>query len=175
MEKIIFGNGCFWCTEAIFQELKGVINVQPGYSGGRIKKPTYKQVCSGKTGHAEVIQITFDPTQINFEVLLNIFFITHDPTTLNRQGNDIGTQYRSVIFYQNNYQKELAKKIKKEINESSEWENPIVTEIAPLEKYYPAENYHKDYYKLNGNLPYCSFVIKPKIEKFRKKFKKMLK
>jgi peptide-methionine (S)-S-oxide reductase len=170
-----FGNGCFWCTEAIFSELKGVLKVTSGYSGGTTKNPTYKEVCTGLTGHAECLQIVYDPTVISYEELLEVFWKTHDPTTLNRQGNDVGTQYRSVIFYHNEQQKALAEKYKKELNEARVFPNPVVTEIVPMKVFYPAENYHQEYYKLNGHEPYCQFVIRPKIEKFRKVFKNKLK
>lgn len=170
-----FGNGCFWCTEAIFSELKGVLKVTSGYSGGTTKNPTYKEVCTGLTGHAECLQIVYDPTVISYEELLEVFWKTHDPTTLNRQGNDVGTQYRSVIFYHNEQQKALAEKYKKELNEARVFPNPVVTEIVPMKVFYPAENYHQEYYKLNGHEPYCQFVIRPKIEKFRKVFKDKLK
>ena len=170
MEKATFGNGCFWCTEAIFQNLKGVVKVESGYTGGKVKKPTYKEVCSGLTGHAEVIQITFDSKVISFEELLEVFWNTHDPTTLNRQGNDVGTQYRSAVFYHNDEQRELAEKYKVQLDQSDAWSDPIVTEISSIELYYPAEDYHQNYFKLNGNQPYCSFVIRPKVEKFLKKY-----
>ncbi|HYG37034.1 MAG TPA: peptide-methionine (S)-S-oxide reductase MsrA [Cytophagales bacterium] len=175
MEKATFGNGCFWCTEAIFQDLKGVESVVSGYSGGHTENPTYKEVCNGTTGHAEVLQITYDPSVITFDELLEIFWETHDPTTLNRQGNDIGTQYRSAIFYHNNEQKELAQKYKKKLDESGAFPRPIVTEITPFTIFYKAENYHQNYYNLNGSEPYCSMVIRPKVEKFRKVFKDKLK
>ncbi|MEQ6120153.1 peptide-methionine (S)-S-oxide reductase MsrA [Reichenbachiella sp. MALMAid0571] len=171
MEKATFGNGCFWCTEAIFQNLRGVERVESGYTGGKVEKPTYKEVCSGLTGHAEVIQITFDPEVISFEELLEVFWNTHDPTTLNRQGNDVGTQYRSAIFYHNDEQKELAEKYKEQLDQSGAWSNPIVTEVSPMEAFYPAEDYHQNYFNLNGNQPYCSFVIRPKVEKFLKKYR----
>lgn len=175
MEKATFGNGCFWCTEAIFQDLKGVESVVSGYSGGHTENPTYKEVCNGTTGHAEVLQITYDPSVITFDELLEIFWETHDPTTPNRQGNDIGTQYRSAIFYHNNEQKELAQKYKKKLDESGAFPRPIVTEITPFTIFYKAENYHQNYYNLNGSEPYCSMVIRPKVEKFRKVFKDKLK
>jgi peptide-methionine (S)-S-oxide reductase len=170
-----FGAGCFWCVEAIFQNLKGVVSVTSGYAGGFTENPDYKTVCSGATGHAEVAQIIFTPSEISFEELLEVFWKTHDPTTLNRQGNDSGTQYRSAIFYHNENQKLLAEKYKKALNESGAWENPIVTEISPLTKFYKAENYHQDYYNQNSNQPYCQYVIQPKLEKFRKVFKDKLK
>lgn len=175
-EMATFGTGCFWCTEAIFKELTGVISVTPGYSGGHTVNPTYKEVCSGETGHAECTQIVFDPTEISYDELLEVFFRVHDPTSLNRQGGDIGTQYRSVIFYHNDEQKRLAEKYKIELGRSGAWDQPIVTQIAPMEKFYPAENYHHDYYEYNKDKnPYCSVVIRPKLEKFRKVFMGKLK
>jgi peptide-methionine (S)-S-oxide reductase len=174
MEKATFGAGCFWCVEAVFQELKGVKTVYSGYSGGKIDNPTYKEVCSGRTGHAEVIQITYDPSQITFAELLEVFWKTHDPTTLNRQGADEGTQYRSVIFYHTPEQKALAEKYKKELNESKAFENPVVTEISPFSKFFEAEDYHQNYFAQNGGQPYCQIVIKPKLDKFRKVFKDKL-
>ncbi|ATL49978.1 peptide-methionine (S)-S-oxide reductase [Chitinophaga caeni] len=170
-----FGNGCFWCSEAIFQSLEGVLKVESGYSGGTVPDPTYKEVCTGTTGHAEVIQITYDPTKISYDDLLAAFWESHDPTTLNRQGNDVGTQYRSVVFYHDDEQKEKAEYYKKKLDESGAYKDPIVTEIAPFSKFYKAENYHQDYYNLNGSQPYCHYVIKPKLEKFRKVFKDKLK
>ncbi|MDQ3050980.1 MAG: peptide-methionine (S)-S-oxide reductase MsrA [Bacteroidota bacterium] len=170
-----FGNGCFWCTEAVFESLNGVISAVSGYSGGDTENPDYKQVCSGQSGHAEVVQIVFDPAQITYEELLEAFWASHDPTTLNRQGNDVGTQYRSVIFYHNEIQKKSAEQLKKELNEKNVFPNPIVTEISPAVKFYAAENYHQQYFELNGNEPYCTFVIKPKLEKFRKVFKEKVK
>ncbi len=171
-----FGTGCFWCTEAIFKELNGVISVMPGYSGGHTVNPTYKEVCSGETGHAECTQIVYDPSKISYDELLEVFWQVHDPTTLNRQGADVGTQYRSVIFYHNDEQKRLAEKYKTELDRSGAFDKPIVTEITPLEKFYPAENYHHDYYEYNKDKnPYCSIVIRPKLEKFRKVFKEKLK
>ncbi len=170
-----FGNGCFWCTEAVFESLNGVISAVSGYSGGVTENPDYKQVCSGQSGHAEVVQIVFDPSQITFEELLEAFWASHDPTTLNRQGNDVGTQYRSVIFYHNDDQKKSAEQLKQELNDKKVFPNPIVTEISPAVKFYVAENYHQQYFELNGNEPYCTFVIKPKLEKFRKVFKDKVK
>lgn len=170
-----FGSGCFWCSEAIFERVKGVTSVTSGYTGGSIPNPTYEAVCSGKTGHAEVIQITYDPKIISFDELLEIFWKTHDPTTLNRQGADVGTQYRSVIFYNDDDQKKKAENYKLELNKAGIWRDPIVTEISPLKKFYPAEKYHQDYYEQNPNQGYCSFVITPKIEKFEKVFKDKLK
>lgn len=170
-----FGSGCFWCTEAIFLDVKGVLKVESGYSGGTVKNPTYKQVCTGTTGHAEVIQLTYDPAVISFEELLEIFWHTHDPTTLNRQGNDVGPQYRSVIFYHDEEQRDLAEHYKKRLIEEKVYDNPVVTEITPFEEFYVAEDYHQNYYALNGNAPYCTFVIQPKLEKFRKVFAEKLK
>ena len=174
-ETATFGNGCFWCTEAIFKSLKGVEKVESGYSGGKIKNPTYKEVCSGMTGHAEVIQITFDPSVITFEELLEVFWETHDPTTLNRQGADVGTQYRSAIFYHSPEQKEAAEKYKAALNKENVYNKPVVTEITPFEAFYKAENYHQDYYANNSTQGYCQMVIVPKLEKFRKVFKDKLK
>jgi peptide-methionine (S)-S-oxide reductase len=170
-----FGSGCFWCTEAIFERLNGVVKVESGYSGGKVKNPTYEEVCTGTTGHAEVTQITYDPSIISFDELLEVFWKTHDPTTLNRQGNDVGTQYRSVIFYHNEEQKELAENYKAELDKSGVWDNPIVTEISPFTNFYSAEKYHQDYYNNNPNQGYCTFVITPKVEKFEKVFKDKLK
>jgi peptide-methionine (S)-S-oxide reductase len=174
-EKATFGSGCFWCTEAVFERLNGVNKVVSGYAGGTVENPTYEQVCSGKTGHAEVTQITYDPKVITYDELLEVFWKTHDPTTLNRQGNDVGTQYRSVIFYHNEEQRRLAEKYKEELNKSGAWDKPIVTEISPFTNFYPAENYHQNYYDNNPAQPYCSFVISPKVEKFEKVFKDKLK
>lgn len=175
LQLATFGSGCFWCTEAIFLDVKGIEKVESGYSGGEVKNPTYKEVCSGLTGHAEVIQVTYNPVVISYKELLEIFWQTHDPTTLNRQGNDVGTQYRSVIFHHNNEQKELAETYKKKLDESGAFDNPIVTEISPYVTFYKAEDYHQNYYNLNTNAPYCSFVIKPKVEKFKKVFGEKLK
>ncbi|HRN57924.1 MAG TPA: peptide-methionine (S)-S-oxide reductase MsrA [Agriterribacter sp.] len=168
-------NGCFWCTEAVFQQLNGVTKVTSGYSGGHVANPTYEQVCAKHTGHAEALQIVYDPTVISFDELLEVFWKTHDPTTLNRQGNDIGPQYRSVIFYHNNTQKEKAEAYKAELDKSGAWHNPIVTAIEPFKNFYPAEDYHQNYYRLNGRAPYCQYVIRPKLEKFEKIFKDKLK
>jgi peptide-methionine (S)-S-oxide reductase len=170
-----FGTGCFWCTEAIFQGLDGVMKVTSGYSGGHVDNPTYKQVCEGNTGHAEVIQIVYDPSKITYDELLEAFWQSHDPTTLNRQGNDIGPQYRSVIFYHNDEQREKAEKYKSELDKSKAFDKPIVTEISPFSRFYVAENYHQDYYDNNGSQPYCYYVIRPKLEKFNKVFKDKLK
>lgn len=169
-----FGNGCFWCTEAIFQQVNGVEKVVSGYAGGKVKNPTYKEVCSGLTGHAEVIQITYDPSKITYAELLEIFWQTHDPTTLNRQGADVGTQYRSVIFYHTDDQRDLATSYKQKLNQAGAFPNPIVTEISPAPVFYPAENYHQNYFNLNGDAPYCAYVIQPKLDKFKKVFKDKL-
>jgi peptide-methionine (S)-S-oxide reductase len=174
-ETATFGGGCFWCTEAIFKSLKGVETVESGYSGGKLKNPTYKEVCSGLTGHAEVIQITFDPSVIGFKELLEVFWETHDPTTINQQGADRGTQYRSVIFYHSPQQKETAEKYKAELNKENVFGKPVVTEITAFEKFYKAENYHQDYYANNSTQGYCQMVIVPKLQKFRKIFKDKLK
>lgn len=169
-----FGAGCFWCVEAIFSELKGVLQVMSGYSGGHIKNPAYKEVCNGNTGHAEVCRIIYDPKIISFETLLSVFWQTHDPTTPNRQGNDIGSQYRSVIFYHDETQKMLAEKYLTELNHSGAFANPVITEITAFEAFYPAEDYHQQYFAINGDEPYCRMVVKPKVEKFRKVFKDKL-
>jgi peptide-methionine (S)-S-oxide reductase len=170
-----FGAGCYWCTEAQFQQLKGVEKVESGFSGGHVLNPTYKQVCNGTTGHAEVCNITYDPAVISFDELLAAFWTCHDPTTLNRQGNDIGTQYRSVIFYHNEEQKIKAEAYKKKLNEEKAWDKPVVTEIAAFDKFYKAEDYHQNYYNENGEQPYCHFVIGPKVDKFKIVFKDKLK
>jgi len=174
-EKITFGNGCFWCTEAIFQQVKGVVKSTSGYSGGHVENPTYEQVCEKNTGHAEVIQIEYNPAEVTVDELLEVFWQTHDPTTLNRQGNDVGPQYRSVVFYHNDKQKERAEFFKKKLDQSGAYDNPIVTTIEPFTNFYVAENYHQDYYNRNGNQPYCYFVIRPKMEKFEKAFKDKMK
>lgn len=170
-----FGAGCFWCTEAVFLNVKGVSKVVSGYANGKVKNPTYREVCTGETGHAEVTQISFDPTQITFEELLEVFWNTHDPTTLNRQGNDEGTQYRSGVFYHNDEQKKVAEGYKKQLEASHVFKSPIVTEISPLTSFYPAEDYHQNYYALNGSQPYCQYVVRPKVEKFKKQFATKLK
>jgi len=175
METATFGAGCFWCVEAVFQELEGVQKVISGYEGGQVVNPTYKQVCTGTTGHAEVIQVKYDPSKISYEELLAAFWQSHDPTTLNRQGNDMGTQYRSAVFYHNEEQRKLAEKYKAELDKSGAWSNPIVTEIVPAATFYEAEDYHQNYYNLNGDQPYCAYVIRPKLDKFRKVFKEKLK
>ena len=167
-EIATLGGGCFWCVEAVFQRLEGVISVKPGYAGGNVKNPTYKQICTGKTGHAEVAKIEFDPSMITYSQSLNVFWQSHDPTTLNRQGNDVGTQYRSVIFFHNESQEEIAKKSKVDADKSGYWDNEIVTEITLINNYYDAEDYHDNYYNNNPNQPYCLFVIKPKLDKLEK-------
>jgi peptide-methionine (S)-S-oxide reductase len=170
-----FGTGCFWCTEAIFQQLEGVEKVTSGYSGGTVPNPTYEQVCSKTTGHAECLNIMYDPKKITFDELLEIFWQTHDPTTLNRQGADVGTQYRSVVFYHNEAQRAKTEKYKAELDKSGAFDNPIVTSLEPFTIFYPAENYHQNYYNSNGSQGYCQFVIRPKVEKFEKVFKSKLK
>lgn len=170
LEIATFGAGCFWCVEAIFKSLKGVESVVSGYSGGDVENPTYEAVCTGTTGHAEVCQIHYDPRVITYGELLTVFWQSHDPTTLNRQGPDVGTQYRSVIFYHNEQQKELAEKQMNELDESGQWNHPIVTEISPYRNFYQAEDYHQNYYRQHANNPYSSIVIKPKIEKLKKQF-----
>ncbi len=175
MEIAIFGGGCFWCTEAVFQELRGVISVMPGYAGGHKENPTYEEVCSGKTGHAEVIKIEYDSEYIKYKDLLTVFFATHDPTSVNRQGNDVGTQYRSIIFYTTDEQKRRAEEFIKKLNESTSEGRAIVTEIRPLVKFYEAEDYHREYYLKNASEPYCQVVINPKLEKLQKEFAKLLK
>jgi len=175
IESAIFGSGCFWCTEAVFDNLKGVQSVKPGYAGGTVAEPTYEAVCSGTTGHAEAAKIDFDPGQISYAELLNVFFATHDPTTLNRQGNDIGSQYRSIILYASAEQKRAAEQAIKELTADKTFDKPIVTEVKPLDKFYEAEAYHHQYYKNNFNQPYCQFVISPKLAKLRQKFSNKLK
>ena len=176
IDTATFGTGCFWCTEAIFEQLNGVVKVTSGYSGGAVEKPTYKQVCTGETGHAECVQILYEPEKISFDELLEVFWQVHDPTTLNRQGADEGTQYRSAIFYHNAAQKEKAEKYKKELNDSGAFSKPIVTEISPASRFYAAEDYHQEYYANNKNTnPYCAVVIRPKLEKFQKVFGKKIK
>ena len=169
-EIATLANGCFWCTEAIFKRLKGVISVNSGYSGGRVENPTYEQVCEGSTGHAESLQIEFDPTIISFDKILDVFWHTHDPTTLNRQGNDVGTQYRSAIFYHNDKQKQEAIKSKEALEKQRYYKDPIITEITKFSNFYKAENYHKDYYDRNKEYPYCRFIIDPKIKKLMEKY-----
>lgn len=174
-EVATLGGGCFWCTEAVFDDLKGVSSVESGYSGGRVENPTYAQVCSGTTGHAEVIQITFDPQVVSFKQILEVFFTVHDPTTLNRQGADVGTQYRSVIFYHDEEQRCVAEQLIKALDAQHVWNAPIVTELAPFEKFYVAEDYHQEYFRLNGSQPYCRMVVAPKVAKFREHYREQLK
>jgi peptide-methionine (S)-S-oxide reductase len=175
IEKAVFGGGCFWCTEAVFKSLEGVLLVKPGYAGGTVPNPTYLQVVSGKTGHAEVIYIEYDPNKISYKDLLTVFFASHDPTTVDRQGNDVGTQYRSAIFYTTEAQKLEAEKFVAEINVSNQRGAPIVTEIVSLDKFYEAETYHHDYYANNQNAPYCQIVINPKLDKIKVQFSHLLK
>ncbi len=170
-----FGNGCFWCTEAVFKRLKGVLSVKPGYSGGTVENPSYDQVCGGTTGHAESIQIEFDPSIISYETLLDVFWHTHDPTTINRQGNDIGPQYRSAVFYHDDKQKEKALKSKEKLEKQDAYRDPIVTEVTPFTNFYEAESYHKDYYEKNKDYPYCRFVIDPKLKKLLEKYSTQVK
>jgi peptide-methionine (S)-S-oxide reductase len=174
-EVVTLGGGCFWCTEAIFDELKGVEQVESGYSGGSVPNPSYRQVCTGTTGHAEVNQITFDPTVISLKDLLEIFFTVHDPTTLNRQGPDVGTQYRSVIFYRSPEQKAVAEQVINSLESAKLWSGPFVTEVVPFKAFYIAEDYHQEYFKLNGQQPYCRMVIAPKVAKFRHQYQEKLK
>jgi len=174
-QSAVFGGGCFWCTEVVFERLKGVVSVLPGYAGGRRPNPSYEQVCTGATGHAEVVKVEFDPEQISFRDLLTAFFATHDPTTLNRQGNDVGTQYRSVILYADEEQKREVEAFLRELQASGQFQQPIVTELKPLEAFYEAEPYHQQYYQRNPSAPYCQFVITPKMGKFRKHLSSLLK
>lgn len=175
LKTATFGAGCFWCTEAVFLNLNGVTKVVSGYSGGKVKNPTYREVCSGLTGHAEVTQITYDPKMVSYADLLEVFWNTHDPTTLNKQGADEGTQYRSAVFYANDEEKKIAEDYKKQLDASHVFKNPIVTEISPLVNFYPAEDYHQNYYALNPNQGYCQYVIRPKVDKFKKQFASKLK
>ena len=175
LELATLGNGCFWCTEAIFEQLEGVSKVESGYAGGTVKNPSYKEVCTGNTGHAEVIRLTYDPKVISFREILDVFFYTHDPTTLNRQGADVGTQYRSVIFYHNDSQKAEAESMIDALEKEKVFDSKIVTEVTAINNYYVAENYHQDYYNNNKNQGYCRMVINPKLEKFTKKYKSKLK
>lgn len=175
LEKITLGGGCFWCTEAVYLQLKGVVDVKPGYSGGHVKNPSYKEVCNETTGHAEVVQVTFDPTVVTFAEILEVFFVTHDPTSLNRQGNDVGTQYRSAIFYHTPEQKETALQIIANLEKEKAYEKSIVTEVTEFKAFYPAEDYHINYFARNKNQPYCQFVVAPKVEKFKKVFKEKVK
>lgn len=175
LDTITLGAGCFWCVEAVFDQLNGVEKVVSGYAGGSVKNPSYKEVCTGKTGHAEVCQITYDTSVITTAELLEVFWKTHAPTTLNRQGGDVGTQYRSAIFYHNETQKDIATAYKQQLNDAKIFDQPIVTEITAFSNFYPAEDYHQDYFELNGEQPYCSAIIRPKVEKFKKQFKDKLK
>ena len=174
-EIATLAGGCFWCLEAVFNELKGVESVESGYSGGHVQSPSYAQVCNGDTGHAEVVQITFDPQLLSLKDLLTVFFTVHDPTTLNRQGNDVGTQYRSAIFYHNEEQKKIAEAVIQEIGAEKIWDDPIVTEVKPFDQFYVAEDYHQEYYKNNSFQPYCRIVIAPKVARIRRKFADRLK
>jgi peptide-methionine (S)-S-oxide reductase len=174
-ETATLGGGCFWCTEAVYQQMKGVISVLPGYSGGHIKNPSYKEVCNGTTGHAEVVQISFNPSVVTFTEILEVFFQVHDPTTLNRQGADVGTQYRSVIFYHSEEQKQTAVKMIEKLNAVKLFPKPVVTGVAPFVHFYEAEGYHKDYFSKNPNQPYCRMVVAPKVQKFQKMFGELLK
>ncbi len=175
LEVVVLGGGCFWCTEAVFLRLNGVIEVNSGYAGGLVERPSYQQICSGTTGHAEVIQVTFEPTKINLSELLAVFWATHDPTTLNRQGADAGPQYRSAIFYLSEKQEKLASEMMEKLNQSKEFSDPIVTEITAFSNFYPAEKYHKNYYMLNEGQPYCQYVVRPKVEKLQRLFEDKLK
>jgi peptide-methionine (S)-S-oxide reductase len=175
VETATLAGGCFWCLEAVYDELKGVLDVVSGYSGGTVENPSYKQVVTGSTGHAEVVQVTYDPQQISFKDILAVFFTIHDPTTLNRQGADVGTQYRSAIFYHSTEQKEIAEDVIRELETEQVWENPIVTEITPFERFYLAEDYHQEYYAKNPGQGYCRVVIAPKVAKFRSKYFEKLK
>jgi len=169
-ESIVLGGGCFWCTEAVFDRVQGVVDVESGYSNGQTLNPSYEQICTGRTGHAEVVKVTFDPAEISLREILEIFFVVHDPTTLNRQGNDVGTQYRSGIYYLDAAQKQIAEDVMREIGESKTYRSPIVTEVEPLANYSAAEAYHQDYFLNNPNQGYCAFVVGPKVEKFQKTF-----
>lgn len=174
-EVATLGGGCFWCLEAVFQQLRGVRDVKSGYAGGHVENPSYKQVCTGATGHAEVVQVTFDPDAVSFRDLLEVFFTIHDPTTLNRQGNDVGPQYRSVILYHNDEQKRIARAVMDDVAARRVWSDPLVTELAPFAAFYPAEPEHDDYFRRNGEQPYCRIVIEPKVAKFRQAFLDRLK
>jgi peptide-methionine (S)-S-oxide reductase len=174
-EKATLGGGCFWCTEAVYQQMKGVVTVIPGYCGGHVKNPTYNEVCEGHTGHAEVVQITFNPAEVSYAEILEVFFQVHDPTTLNRQGADVGTQYRSVIFYHSEGQQQTASEMIKQLNSGKIFSKPVVTELAPFEEFYEAEGYHRNYFSRNPNQPYCRMVVAPKVDTFRKLFREQLK
>lgn len=175
MEKATLGGGCFWCTEAVFRQLRGVESVLPGYSGGHVKNPSYKEVCTGTTGHAEVVQIVFNPSVVSYSEILDVFFAIHDPTSLNRQGADAGTQYRSVIFYHSEEQKKVAEKMIVGLTNEKVFDDPLVTEVTPFTFFYPAEDYHRDYFEKNRSQPYCRMVVAPKVEKFNKQFKELVK
>src|ERR1051326_8526113 len=175
LQTAIFGGGCFWCLEAVFDRMDGVTSVESGYAGGHVENPTYRQVCEGTTGHAEVVRVTFDPAKVSYGELLEAFFSVHDPTTLNRQGNDVGTQYRSVIFYTSEEQYREAKKKIEELTAGREWRDPIVTSVEPAGKFYQAEDYHQEYFANNGSHPYCQLVVAPKVKKFQQKFAQKLK
>jgi len=175
LEKATLGGGCFWCTEAVFLQLKGVEKVVPGYSGGHIKNPAYREVTTGRTGHAEVVQLTYEPQVVGFKEILEVFFATHDPTTLNRQGNDVGTQYRSAVFYHNEEQRQIAEEVIQLLEKEKAYDDPIVTEVTSFNAFYLAEDYHHNYFARNKNQPYCQFVVAPKVEKFKKVFKEKLK
>lgn len=175
MEKATIGGGCFWCVEAVFEQLRGVREVVSGYAGGDVKNPSYREVCGGRTGHAEVVQVTFDPEEVPYPDLLRVFFTTHDPTTLNRQGADVGPQYRSIIMYHDDEQRQAAEEVQAEIEAEGVWDAPIVTEIVPLEEFYPAEEYHQQYFRMNPDQAYCAAVIAPKVAKFRKQYVDQLK
>jgi peptide-methionine (S)-S-oxide reductase len=170
LDKATLAGGCFWCLEAVYLDMEGVTKVESGYMGGQVDNPTYEQVCSGRTGHAEVVQVTFDPNVTTYRELLQVFFTIHDPTTLDRQGNDVGTQYRSAIFYHSEEQKAVAERVMEEVTAAQLWQDPLVTTLEPASKFYVAENYHQDYYKRNSLQPYCLFVVRPKVQKFRSKF-----
>ncbi|HEY6251055.1 MAG TPA: peptide-methionine (S)-S-oxide reductase MsrA [Candidatus Angelobacter sp.] len=174
-EIAILGGGCFWCLEAVFDRLDGVKSVESGYMGGRIDNPTYQQVCSGNTGHVEVVRVTFDPQELSYRDLLEVFFTIHDPTTVDRQGNDVGTQYRSVVFYTSEQQRQTAEQVIVEMNAARQWPNPIVTRVEPAKKFFEAEDYHQEYYANNPTQPYCQFVVAPKVKKFQQKFAEKMK
>lgn len=175
MQNIVLGGGCFWCVEAVFQLFDGIEELMPGYAGGKTPNPSYREVCSGSTGHAEVVRVTWDPEKLNLEDVLTLFFHAHDPTTLNRQGNDVGTQYRSAIFYQNEEEKETIDRVIAEIEEKRVWNRPIVTQVEPLTEFFPAEDYHKNYYQEHPSQPYCNIVIGPKVQKMKNQFSQLLK
>jgi peptide-methionine (S)-S-oxide reductase len=175
LQTVVLGGGCFWCLEAVFDRMEGVTSVESGYMGGHVDNPTYRQVCDGNTGHVEVVRVTFDPATVSFREILDVFFTIHDPTTLNRQGNDMGTQYRSAIFYSSEEQYHESKKVIDELNAKKTWPNPIVTSLEPVAKFFVAEDYHQEYFVNNGNQPYCQFVVAPKVKKFEQKFAEKVK